>query len=285
MRPSISSRGMPGTWRNYRKPIQQPHNEDRGLAEMLLDSFHIPRVLPPQLAALVVLLKMQAAEHRRGTRENDPLLPLNFSLDAAPRVGVTPGSSNTLGPEEWPAGLAAARRPTRHALRSRPVPTTGELKRQRSRTVGHAREPRGVFEPEDIAIISAAYYAALADLGLSDQEDAVTLLVARRVIELASEGERDPARLRAAILASLSLAIALAMGRLGTGATSAFEAGPIAAGHEGRRPILTRTRRRMTFSARVHADLLTDLQAKRMMLEIAESYEGLARACHGASIE
>jgi hypothetical protein len=61
----------------------------------------------------------------------------------------------------------------------------------------------GVFEPEDIAIISAAYYAALADLGLSDQEDAVTLLVARRVIELASEGERDPARLRAAILASV----------------------------------------------------------------------------------
>jgi hypothetical protein len=30
-------------------------------------------------------------------------------------------------------------------------------------------------------------------------------------------------------------------------------------------------------AARVHADLLTDLQAKRMMLEIAESYEGLAR--------
>jgi hypothetical protein len=73
-RPSISSRGMPRTGRTYRKPIQQLHNEDRGLAEMLLDSFHIPRVLPPQLAALVVLLKMQAAEHRRGTRENDPPL-------------------------------------------------------------------------------------------------------------------------------------------------------------------------------------------------------------------
>jgi hypothetical protein len=71
-RPSISS--MPGTGRNYRKPIQQLHNEDRGLAEMLLDSFHIPRVLPPQLAALVVLLKMQAAESRRGTRENEPPL-------------------------------------------------------------------------------------------------------------------------------------------------------------------------------------------------------------------
>jgi hypothetical protein len=65
---------MPRTGRNYRKPIQQPHNEDRGLAEMLLDSFHIPRVLPPQLAALAVLLKTQGAERRRGTRENDPPL-------------------------------------------------------------------------------------------------------------------------------------------------------------------------------------------------------------------
>jgi hypothetical protein len=75
-RPSISSRGEPGTGCNYqsRKPIQQPHNEDRGLAEMLLDSVHIPRVLPPQLAALVVLLKAHGAERRRGTRENDPPL-------------------------------------------------------------------------------------------------------------------------------------------------------------------------------------------------------------------
>jgi hypothetical protein len=69
--------------------------------------------------------------------------------------------------------------------------------------VRRARKPRGVFEPEDIAIISAVYYAALADLGLSDQEDAATLLVARRVIELASEGERDAGRLRAATLASV----------------------------------------------------------------------------------
>jgi hypothetical protein len=41
---------------------------------MLLDSFHTPRVLPPQLAALVVSLKTQAAERRRGSRVNDPPL-------------------------------------------------------------------------------------------------------------------------------------------------------------------------------------------------------------------
>jgi hypothetical protein len=78
-----------------------------------------------------------------------------------------------------------------------------ELKRHTGRVGRRAREPRGAFEPEDIAVISAAYYAVLADLGLSVQVDAATLLVARRVIELASEGERDPNRLRAATLASV----------------------------------------------------------------------------------
>jgi hypothetical protein len=48
--------------------------QERGLADMLLDSFHTPMVLPPQLAALVVSLKTQAAERRRGTRVNDPPL-------------------------------------------------------------------------------------------------------------------------------------------------------------------------------------------------------------------
>jgi hypothetical protein len=64
-----------------------------------------------------------------------------------------------------------------------------------------ARELGRAFGPEEIAIISTAYQAMLADLCLSDQEDAVTLLVARRVIELASEGELDPDRLRSATLA------------------------------------------------------------------------------------
>jgi hypothetical protein len=84
-RPSISSRGTLATGRNYqsRKPIQQPHNEDRGLADMLLDTVHIPRVLPPQLCALIALLKTSAAENRLATGEidDDPRLPLSFSRD------------------------------------------------------------------------------------------------------------------------------------------------------------------------------------------------------------
>jgi hypothetical protein len=48
-----------------------------------------------------------------------------------------------------------------------------------------------------------SYRAVLADLGLSDKEDAVTLLVARRIIELASEGELDLDGLRSATLAAV----------------------------------------------------------------------------------
>jgi hypothetical protein len=66
------------------------------------------------------------------------------------------------------------------------------------------RETGGAFGPEVIAIMSSAYQAVLDDLGLSDQEDSITLLVARRIIDLASEGERDPDRLRATALASLT---------------------------------------------------------------------------------
>jgi hypothetical protein len=78
-----------------------------------------------------------------------------------------------------------------------------DLKLRRAPIARCVREPGGAFGPEEIAVISAAYGAILTDLGLSDQEDAVTLLVARRVIELASEGELDPDRLRSATLASV----------------------------------------------------------------------------------
>lgn len=78
-----------------------------------------------------------------------------------------------------------------------------EFKRQSSPIVRFVREHGAGFGPEEVAIISTAYHAILTDLGLSDHEDAITLLVATRIIELASEGERDPDRLRVATLASV----------------------------------------------------------------------------------
>jgi hypothetical protein len=53
------------------------------------------------------------------------------------------------------------------------------------------------FDPEVVAILGSAFNAVFADLGLSDRDDEVSLKAARRIIELAAAGERDPEKLRA----------------------------------------------------------------------------------------
>jgi hypothetical protein len=59
---------------NYRSggPISRRRDEDRGLADMLLDSFHLPRVLPPRLSALVALLKTSAGARRDANADRNP---------------------------------------------------------------------------------------------------------------------------------------------------------------------------------------------------------------------
>ncbi len=51
--------------------------------------------------------------------------------------------------------------------------------------------------------MSAALDDVLAALGLKDKNDDLTIVVARKIIELAKAGERDPERLKAATLKSL----------------------------------------------------------------------------------
>jgi hypothetical protein len=63
-----------------------------------------------------------------------------------------------------------------------------------------AREGGRAFDPEVVAIMGSAFSAVFADLRLSDRDDAVALRAARRIIELAAAGERDPERLRAATI-------------------------------------------------------------------------------------
>jgi hypothetical protein len=52
------------------------------------------------------------------------------------------------------------------------------------------------FGPEDIAPLVTAFESALTLLRPKDREDPATLIVAKKIIELAKQGERDPARLR-----------------------------------------------------------------------------------------
>ena len=51
------------------------------------------------------------------------------------------------------------------------------------------------FEPEEIATMSAAYEETLRVLQLADRQDPITELVARKIIEVAGTGERNPTRI------------------------------------------------------------------------------------------
>jgi hypothetical protein len=64
-----------------------------------------------------------------------------------------------------------------------------------------AREKTYSLDPGVVAIVSSAFHIVFAELGLSDSDEIVALRVARRIIELAAQGERDPKRLKAVVLA------------------------------------------------------------------------------------
>jgi hypothetical protein len=57
-----------------------------------------------------------------------------------------------------------------------------------------------VFDAEVVAIISTAFHTVVAELGLSDRDEAAALRVAGIIIKLASESERNPGRLKAAAM-------------------------------------------------------------------------------------
>jgi hypothetical protein len=55
---------------------------------------------------------------------------------------------------------------------------------------------RGVFEPEAIAAMGEAFDAACRELHCTSQPEVVRELIATLIIAAASQGERDPGRLR-----------------------------------------------------------------------------------------
>jgi hypothetical protein len=61
------------------------------------------------------------------------------------------------------------------------------------------------FGPDEIETLTIALEQALGALGLADRSDAVTEIVARRIIEFAHRGERDPGRLSERALQSISV--------------------------------------------------------------------------------
>ena len=61
------------------------------------------------------------------------------------------------------------------------------------------------FEPESITAMMTAFEATLRTLGLVDRTGPASEIVAKKVIELAQLGERDPIRLRDRAVQSLSV--------------------------------------------------------------------------------
>ena len=59
------------------------------------------------------------------------------------------------------------------------------------------------YGPEDIKVMSTAFDGALNALGLMDRADPLNELVAKKIIEIAKTGERNPSRLRDRALKSL----------------------------------------------------------------------------------
>jgi hypothetical protein len=57
--------------------------------------------------------------------------------------------------------------------------------------------------PEDISRLVTAYEATLKALDLTDRNDPITELIARKIIEIAQTGVRDPKQLSSAAIREL----------------------------------------------------------------------------------
>jgi hypothetical protein len=62
---------------------------------------------------------------------------------------------------------------------------------------------KSAFGPEEIERMTTAYEDALRILGLTDRADPLTEILAKKIIEIAQTGERDPAKIRAKAVAAI----------------------------------------------------------------------------------
>jgi hypothetical protein len=114
-----------------------------------------------------------------------------------PQIGDGCAACVNLGASD--ADVPAARNSSQGSTRAVPI-------RSLLRLVNAEEQEEGrVFGREEIAAITAAFKQLLLDFELVDRDDAVVTMLAKLVIELARNGERDPERLRAAVLKGLSL--------------------------------------------------------------------------------
>jgi hypothetical protein len=56
---------------------------------------------------------------------------------------------------------------------------------------------QGVFAPDEVTMLGNVFEDVLQTLGLVERKDPMTEMVAKKLVELATPGLRDPARLKA----------------------------------------------------------------------------------------
>ena len=61
----------------------------------------------------------------------------------------------------------------------------------------------GVFDPEHITAMTTAFEDVLRAVGLIDRSDPLVESVAKKIVDAAKKGERDPQRLRDQVLMDL----------------------------------------------------------------------------------
>ena len=66
-------------------------------------------------------------------------------------------------------------------------------------------DPDVAFSPEEVETLTTAFEDTLRALELTNREDPLTILVARKIFDMAKAGERDPKRLRDRMLALVRL--------------------------------------------------------------------------------
>jgi hypothetical protein len=83
----------------------------------------------------------------------------------------------------WPQGEGSR---TMHAIfpKNTSRPSSELLKRQE------------YFQPTEVATLCAVFEDVLKTLGLIDRRDVLTTMIARKMVELANTGVRDPVRLK-----------------------------------------------------------------------------------------
>lgn len=63
----------------------------------------------------------------------------------------------------------------------------------------------GSFGPDEIKVMTAAYEAALIDLGITNRDDPITELIAKAIVNVLGTGERNPLDTKVRALNALGL--------------------------------------------------------------------------------